>query len=225
MWRARCESKPMRCSRQPARCKSATSTSRPCHPDAYWILNCWAWHPAAIKPAALSVQVYWNGPNTSMMLSFTTILERIMIVCPLGIRFWDAALDRPVEDGLVVVAWPAEHPAASTRAILTASGVYAFHGLPGLRSFEYPDAGQPPASPPPARRFVVAVDDRLGRFVPVVFQVDLPYLGIFPTESGSSPDGRPPGFYLFASANSQATAGLAVLRADLVDSSGAEAAH
>jgi len=154
-----------------------------------------------------------------------TPLERLSIVTPLGIRFWDAALDRPVEDGLDVTAWPTARPSALTQARLTMSGIYAFHGLPGLRSFEYSEAGGPPLSPPPSQRFVVAVEDRLERFVSVVFQVNVPYLGIFPTESGGSPDGRPPGFYLFATSSRPVTAGLAVVRAQLVDAGGAATAH
>jgi len=160
-----------------------------------------------------------------MMQPFGAPLERLAIITPLGIRFWDAALDRPVEDGLLVTAWPPTKPGALTQASLTMSGVYAFHGLPGLRSFEYPAVDGPQLSPPSAQRFVVAVEDRLGRFVPVVFQVDLPYLGIFPTESGGSPGGRPPGFFLFASAGRPVTSGLAVVRAQLVDAAGLPAAH
>jgi hypothetical protein len=152
-------------------------------------------------------------------------LERVTIVTPLGIRFWDALLDAPVRDGLDVTARPLGQRAGGTAAFRTASGIYAFRGLPGLHDVEYP-AGDALASPLPGRRFVVEVADRQRRFLPAVFGVDLPYSGIFPTGTlGASVPGRPPGFYLFSAPTRPVTPAAAAVRATLVDLDGAPAAY
>jgi hypothetical protein len=144
-------------------------------------------------------------------------VERYSIVTPLGIRFWDPASDTAVTDGLTVKAYPegARRPVA--RAICTAGGVYAFHGLAGLRAVEYP-AGDPasPGSLPVAARFRIEVVDSASRFVPVAFLIDAPSRGIFPTDRGGAQPSDPlPGFYLFSSSTRPATPLLAVLRAQL----------
>lgn len=52
------------------------------------------------------------------------ILERVSAFTSLGIRFWDAALDRPVAERLSVSARPLQNPAArAVRAFRTLSGV------------------------------------------------------------------------------------------------------
>jgi hypothetical protein len=147
------------------------------------------------------------------------VAERVAIVTPLGIRFWDLAEDAAIRDGLEVVAWPVEQPRQTRLATRTRSGVYAFHGLPGLHAVEYPAAADAAAaSPPLVRRFMVQVRDTLGRFLPAVFGVDAPYRGIYPTETISPLTGRkPPGFYLFSAPTRPAGSALAVARAQLVD--------
>jgi hypothetical protein len=151
-------------------------------------------------------------------------LERIGIFTPLGIRFWDLAGDAPITDGLDVTARPPGLPELARRAFQTASGVYAFRNLPGLRSLEFSDpslpAGAHPieSSPPELHPFIVEVSDRLGRFLPVNFQVDLPHRGIFPAQPPPG-SGAPsiPGFYLFSSPSRRALSGLAIVRAQLVE--------
>jgi hypothetical protein len=139
--------------------------------------------------------------------------ERLRIFTPLGIRFWDPAVDRPVGDGLRVTARPAGRPGRGRLATLTASGVYAFFGLPGLRDIEYPKDDPLGASPLTVRRFVVEVEDGLGRFLPATFAVDAPYLGIFPTEPGL-PTGAP-GVFLFSAPTRPILSTAAVVRASL----------
>jgi len=151
-------------------------------------------------------------------------LERQVIFTPLGIRFRDSAREVAVGQGLELAAWPEARPDQRRRGSLTRSGVYMFQGLPGLAAVERAASGDAPASPPLNRRFVVEVRDQEERFVPVVFRVYLPYRGIFPTATLASPGGGPPGFYLF-SAPTRPAAGLAVLRVELVEPSGAPAAH
>ena len=57
--------------------------------------------------------------------------ETTRLYAPLGIRFWDAATDSQVHDGLAVRAWPADSPELVAEAFLTRSDIYAFRDLPG----------------------------------------------------------------------------------------------
>jgi hypothetical protein len=142
--------------------------------------------------------------------------ERVTIVTPLGIRFWDPALDMPIDSGLTVIARPRDSGDPATRAYLTGAGVYAFQGLPGLHALEYPTADVYGASPPTPRRFIIEVSDAQRRYLPAVFGVDVPYWGIFPTGIASSPlGGVLPGFYLFSAPTRPATPSLAAVRAQL----------
>lgn len=145
-------------------------------------------------------------------------LERLTIFTPLGIRFWDPARDLPIEDSLVVTAWPWGATGPVRRAVRTASGIYAFHGLPGLRDLEYPAPGTDPlqsGSPLRSARFTVAVADLERRFLPAVFTVDVPYRGIFPTNTAGPSGNRPPGFFLFSAPTRPIPPALAVVRAQL----------
>jgi hypothetical protein len=143
-------------------------------------------------------------------------LERVTIFTPLGIRFWDAALDRQVRDGLVVTARRPGTNQRVVRAFRTRSGIYAFHGLPGLRALEYPaDDAVLESSPPALTRFEIEVTDEQRRFGPTLFQVDVPFEGIYPT--GNSDASTPPGVYLFSAPTRPAVSSLAVVRAQLVE--------
>ena len=151
-------------------------------------------------------------------------LEKVSQYTALGIRFWDPASGTAITDGLEVTARPAERPHLRRKAFQTASGIYAFGNLPGLRGLETSDPGLPagahplPASPPQMYRFVIDVNDRLGRFLPVSFQVNLPYQGIYPTRPAGSPPGPAlPGFFLFSAPSRRTLSGLAVVRAQLVE--------
>jgi hypothetical protein len=144
--------------------------------------------------------------------------ERTSILTPLGIRFWDAARNAQVTDGLQVSARPAGQPAATpTAAFQTASRVYAFQGLPGLQSFERPPANAPdPTFPSPGatKQFWIDVVDTEGRFVAVTFTASAPTQGLL-FEYGAPP--VTPGFFLFSSPSRSVGAGMAAVRADLVD--------
>ena len=154
----------------------------------------------------------------------TTVIERQTTFTPLGIRFWDPATNSQVSHGLRVRAWPDGATGPVREAFRTASGVYAFQGLPGLRMVEYPTNNGGSTSPPVGQRFVVAVEDQQRRFLPVVMRVDAPFTGIYPTALAASPPGEAlPGFYLFSAPWRTATA-LAAVRADLVRESSGEPA-
>lgn len=158
------------------------------------------------------------------------LVETLTRFTPLGVRFWDVGTARPVRAGLRVTAWPEGASGAGTTAFLTTSGVYALQDLPGLRDVEWGDApASGPGVVPLQRRYVVAVQDTEGRFVPTAFVIDLPReeLGIYPPPvAGSLGDEAVPGYYLFSSASRATPAGTAVVRAQLEDAvTGAPAAH
>ena len=146
-------------------------------------------------------------------------LEQVTVFTPLGIRFWDPVMDVPVRDGLTVTARP-EGGRRAVGAFQSASGIYAFQGLPGMRSIEYPEADVEPASPPVVKPFLIEVTDGLRRFLPILFSLDLPLeaRGVYPLlEPGSPPDESAPGFLLFSAPTRPVVPGIAVVRADLVD--------
>lgn len=156
------------------------------------------------------------------------LVETITRFTPLGIRFWDVAVARPVREGLRVTAWPEGFPGRGIRAFRTVSGVYAFSGLPGLEAVERGEvATAGPGVLPLQRRFVVAVDDVERRFVPTAFLVDLPReeRGLYPpADTGSFPDEAVPGFPLFSAPGRPTPSGIGAVRAQLEDALTAEAA-
>jgi hypothetical protein len=150
------------------------------------------------------------------------VLEQFDTFTPLGLRFWDPAIDRQITDGLRVTAWPPQAPTQQTAAMRTRSGVYAFRWLPGVRPIEhrYADPDFFDASLPQRRAFVITVIDELERFLPAAFRVDLPlpYPGIFLAESAASiPDGSPRGVYLFSAPTRRTDDRLTAVRGTLLD--------
>ncbi|HEX5872831.1 MAG TPA: hypothetical protein VFY65_20510 [Longimicrobium sp.] len=152
------------------------------------------------------------------------VLERDRTFTPLGIRFWDAALDLPVADRLLVHAWLRDSAYPPVPAVRSPSGVYAFHRLPGQARAEKPMSDdERPEIDGPAGEYVVAVDDPAGRYMGAAFSVPLPlgYRGEF-LSGGPSP-GRA---YLFPAAARPVPPGVAAIRADLADpDTGAPAAY
>lgn len=150
--------------------------------------------------------------------------ERLNVFTPLGIRFWDVSQNRQVREGLQVTARRSSLAGRVAVASRTASDLYAFHGLAGLRELEYQEAHLRPASPPKTA-FVVEVADRPAeRFVPVAFEVSLPldspgvYLTGEPNGAGSSPPALAlKGFYLFSSSTRRLPPALAVVRGELAE--------
>lgn len=146
-------------------------------------------------------------------------LEQVTIFTVLGIQFWDPALDVPVTDGLAVSAQLLDTDYMPVTAFRTASGVYAFQGLPGLHDVEYPVSGAAPASPQRTFPFAITVSDSFGRYLPELFVVDLPlpYEGVFLSNQVTSPPGSGARAYLFSSPTRTGAAGISAVRADLWD--------
>lgn len=159
------------------------------------------------------------------------VIEEVRVFTPLGIRFWDPVGDEQVRAGLQVRAWPRPVPGRppgatdlARRAYRTASDVYAFQGLPGLRAVELPapgDGGSPGESSPPAPRpFVVEARDPRGRFLDVALEVELPlpYRGVFLAGAATSPlEPSPPGLHLYSAPTRPPSPGIAWVRAELVE--------
>lgn len=145
-------------------------------------------------------------------------LERHDTLTPVGVRFWDAALDAQVREGLRVRAWPAAGARPVREAYRTASDVYALRDLPGLVSYERPSGAPETLSPPAGVRFVLEVVDRHGRFLPVAFDTDLPPAapGLLLSPEVSSPSvGAPGGFLLFSAATRGIPAWFGAVRGEL----------
>jgi hypothetical protein len=148
------------------------------------------------------------------------LLERLRIFTVLGIRFWDILLDAAVGDGLSAMAWALGDAAAPVPAVRTRAGVYAFHGLPGLRDVEYPRSDAAPVAE--THDFAITVEDALGRFLPMLFVVALPlrYRGPFAGMMVGSLPSATARVPLFSAPTRPLPPGFAAVRADVWDTRG-----
>jgi|SRR5829696_1501285 len=146
--------------------------------------------------------------------------QQLRIVTPLGIRFRDIALETAVTTGLAVQVKARDLSGPPIPLAPNPSGVFGFHGLPGLHDMEYPTFPERAlASPPSSATFVVMVADRLSRFLPAVFGVELPAPAIpSPPTFDADPDPAPLlDAFVFTAPTRPVTCGLAAVRADLWD--------
>ena len=157
-----------------------------------------------------------------MMAPFQ-LLERQRLTAPLGVRFWDVAVGTFVTGGLRVRAYPNNDPRHFTHASANRSGSYVLHHAWGLTGFEkgIEDIEFTDVSPA-RRRFTVEVTDEQRRFLPVKFDADLPYKGLFrwQTTTERAPLELPndsPSVPLYSSTLRTAPPGMAVLRAELYE--------
>src|ERR1044072_7475485 len=104
-----------------------------------------------------------------MVTAFKSI-EKFSLIAPLGLRFWDEVTGKAIGEGLNIEAYPANQPHRQVAASVNNSSVYILSNLPGLKGlekgFEEPEFLEGTLS---RRLFVVAVDDREGRFQPFQF--------------------------------------------------------
>ena len=167
------------------------------------------------------------------------VMERFARNSGLGLRFWDVARATSVADGLRVEVYPRANPRVRARAVANRSGIYVVHQLPttapppGPRDFETSDLDPQDLWPATTHAYRVEVSDPSGRFLPLVFDADLPARGLFswlapwisppqpvalPGEDGSPPApliGRVP---LFSAPSRPVPDPLAVLYAQLRES-------
>lgn len=105
------------------------------------------------------------------------LLERMSLVAPLGLRFWDTVLDEQMMSGLTVVAAPENQPRLKVAATVSPSGIYGFAHLPGLRELENGAGDQEywdNLTDAQRRPFVVTVADYGGRFYSFTLSVTAP---------------------------------------------------
>ena len=145
------------------------------------------------------------------------VVEEVTSSAPLGLRFWDWALDRPVRDGLLVRAQPASGgPVTAARP--SSSGVYGFVSLPTTGDAERGPIERFPGVPDD---YVVGVEDTHGRYVAMCLRLSAPVAGIQPAPGTLPPvDGQVPtvpGFGVFSASSRPVPAGCLALRADLRD--------
>jgi hypothetical protein len=149
-------------------------------------------------------------------------LDRLTMAAPLGLRFHDTTSGELVGDGLSVWAYPLGRPSAKRSAVGNRKGVYVLHHGYGLREREHGDGSRfywdHPV--PPNKDFVIEVSDEQRRFQPFQFTASLPVEGIYKwdvlLESPLSARTTVP---LFSSAVRGVPSGMAVIRADLWDTS------
>ena len=149
-------------------------------------------------------------------------LDRVTVSTLLGIRFVDLAKGTQVPDGLAVTARAEGRRGPVTQAFRTASNLFAFRGLDGLRAVEHAPFDPADGS---GSTFILEVVDHEGRFAAttILTELPLPYRGVF--LNGSPPllsemgvdESRVPGFLLLSAASRPTPPGLAAVRADLVE--------
>jgi hypothetical protein len=155
-------------------------------------------------------------------------MERLIIRTPLGIRFWDHGANEAVRDYLNVTAWPKEGGSSSRQAIRNPSGIYSFHGLPGLRDWEYPCGDEKSGDASfVGKKFIIKIEDPKNQFIPVAAIVEAPQPNDrIPNDMLCSPPECDKGFRLFSAPTRAAKFHLAAVRAYLWDAHrGTEAAH
>jgi hypothetical protein len=147
------------------------------------------------------------GPGTPLEVSQT--------FTPLGIRFWDLTQNLPIIDGLAVSLTLANSNAPALPARLTRSGVYAFFGLPGLYAAEH--SGSQGYGPPATYRYVITVQDLLGRYLPAVLVYTLDQTGAVLVQG--VPDITPGArvAQMFSAVTRPVPPGVGAIRAQLVD--------
>lgn len=159
-------------------------------------------------------------------MTTVTVLERLSMVCPLGVRLRDEATGSYVTDSLSVAIHPAAQPERRSSGVPNRGSVFVFGNLPGMRDVERGDGDAKYWSEQTPRfDFVIEVRDLSGRYLPWRLPVKLPQrriLGLELTSPLSSPltvqTGREEGSLpLFSSPARPVPDGMAVLRASLVD--------
>ena len=153
-----------------------------------------------------------------MALPFIT-LDRLTMVAPLGLRFHDTTTGAIVGDGLSVWAYPVARPTAKSQAVANRKGVYVLHHGYGLRAREIGDGSRAywDHPDPPNKDFVIEVTDEQRRFQPFQFTASIPAEGIF--KWLDSPLSERTTVPLFPAPTQSVTSGMAVIRADLWDTS------
>lgn len=131
--------------------------------------------------------------------------DRLTIITPLGLRFYDAQLGPVVAEGLRVLVAPQAQPWRRVQLQPNRVGVYLAHNLPGMAPLS-----QTQLEAGPRTLYRVEVEDQFGRFLPCVFDLRLPQIGIARLACQSHHD-----VPLYSAPSRVAPAATAVIRAEL----------
>jgi len=157
------------------------------------------------------------------------IVERLTLPAPFGIIFWDFATRTRIGDGLEVTLTQVSRPALTTTLIANRVGVWIAPKLPGRADWELAATADWTSL---ERTYRIAVADRLGRFLPLTIEAELPMRGLYewPHWSGlpqaplaplaeprSPPDLDTARIPLFSAPARKLAGPLAELRCELVD--------
>lgn len=154
------------------------------------------------------------------MSSPTTTLERQSRVTPFGVKFWDAAVRRPVVSGLSVAVYPVGDPQRRFSAFVNRVGTFFLPRLPGPRDPEFDfGSGDPDfwarVYASPRATYAIEVVDTLGQYQPFRFTEPLPARGHV-TPSCVPPSSPPADVVtMFPTVSRLVPAGMTVIRADL----------
>jgi hypothetical protein len=159
-------------------------------------------------------------------MTAVTVLERLSLVAPLGVRLRDEVTRAYVADRISAVVYPTAEPERCVQGFANPGGIFVFRGLPGLRDVENGSGDDAFWSAPRAPLdFTLEVIDGAGRYLPFRLAAKLPQRRIL-TVALISPPASPPvvqsgeeegSLPLFSSASRAVPDGLGVFRAELVD--------
>lgn len=120
------------------------------------------------------------------------VLDTVTRTAPLGVRFWDAATQRPVTDGIVVTAFSHGRPDRLLTLARNASGNHVLHTAPELARSAWGDGTASFWAALGERvGFTLEVRDGAGRFLPVRLEATLPHRGFFEPSCIASPPASP----------------------------------
>ncbi|MCA1815502.1 MAG: hypothetical protein LC746_03690 [Acidobacteria bacterium] len=165
-----------------------------------------------------------------MIADTVTVLERLTLTAPLGVVFHDTVTGLRVGSGLDVSVYQKAMPLSRAKMFPNPSGVFVLQHAPGLsRDFEF-GAGDDEfwSNLPQPISYVMEVSDREGRFQPFSSEIELPLpqRGIFrwvspldtsPPDTSSLDVGKPASVPLYSAPARTVPPGMAVVRADLLD--------
>lgn len=154
------------------------------------------------------------------------VLERLTLTAPLGVAFHDTVTRLRVAAGLDASLYAKTNPTRRAKLFANPSGVYALSRTPGLpREFEF-GAGDEEfwerwSSTTVQQTYVLEVVDLESRFQPFSLEIDLPRRGVFdwvsPIDAAPRESLAPASIPLYSTATRRTPPGMAVVRAELLD--------
>jgi hypothetical protein len=157
------------------------------------------------------------------------ILERIALPAPFGVIFQDVATGAPIVDGLDVRLTLASRPALTLSLVSNRGSAWIAPNLPGRTQADLAAAADWSTL---LRTYRIEVSDRLGRFLPLSLEAELPVRGLYDWpgwgalpqaplaplhDDDSPPNVSPKRIPLFSTPERNVAGPLADLRCQLID--------